>query len=60
MRSGSALSWMMRRPLAASFVQRAIGGMMRGIDGDSEWLVRLHHWLVFAFLLGGTAACLMM
>ena len=33
---------------------------MRGIDGDSEWLVRLHHWLVFAFLLGGTAACLMM
>jgi hypothetical protein len=32
--------------------------VMRMIDGDSEWLVRAHHWLVFAFVLCGTGACL--
>jgi hypothetical protein len=32
---------------------------MRGIEDDSEWLVRLHHWMVLAFVLCGMGACLM-
>ncbi|SEJ33293.1 hypothetical protein SAMN05428950_1011872 [Sphingomonas sp. OV641] len=32
---------------------------MRDVDGDSQWLVRAHHWLVLGFLLGGASACML-
>ncbi|MDF2604394.1 MAG: hypothetical protein K0R56_1756 [Sphingomonas sp.] len=33
---------------------------MRIFDGDSDWLVRSHYWLVLAFVLGGTGTLLML
>lgn len=31
---------------------------MHRTNGDSEWLVRSHLWLVLAFVIGSMSACL--
>jgi hypothetical protein len=33
---------------------------MRIIEGDSDWLVRSHHWLVLAFVLFGSGTLMML
>jgi hypothetical protein len=30
---------------------------MHRAEGDSEWLVRSHHWLVVAFVMASLGAC---